>query len=53
MLIRSFGPLTGEAMPPEDEIADRLIAEEATDQILEDIDALAQIMMTGWKPKPD
>ena len=40
-------------MPPEDEIADRLIAEEATDKILEDIDALGQIMMTGWLAKPE
>jgi|TARA_R110000824_G_C15084852_1_gene664788 hypothetical protein len=39
-------------MTSEEEIADRLIAEEATDKILEDIDAIAQIMLTGYMPKP-
>ena len=42
----------GEVMTSEEEIADRLIAEEATDKILEDIDAIAQIMLTGYMPKP-
>ena len=38
-------------MPDPDNI-DPLVAQEATDGILSDIDAMTQIMMTGWMEPP-
>ena len=35
-------------MQPGDNIKDKLTAEEATDQIMADIDVMAQIMKAGW-----
>ena len=40
-------------MQPEDNIKDRLTAEEATDQIMADIDVITQMMKTGWMEPPE